>query len=131
MDLQRGDRVFYEATLDAAVPAKGLVVANDFDVIYQRPMDQALLSLGVRVSSVLPQYKGDLAASGAQVDNSHHRAGILAAYTLYDRGYTSFNKPTVLLITSWYLNHRYRTGQDVAQLVPYFVLGFAWQSDLL
>ncbi|MBM4344458.1 MAG: hypothetical protein FJ100_13920 [Deltaproteobacteria bacterium] len=131
LDLQRGDRVFYEATVDTAVPARGLVIANDFDVIYQRPMDEALLSLGVRVSSVAPQYAADLAATGAKVDNSHHRVGLLAAYTLYDDGYTRFNKPTVLLITSWYLQHRFRTGQDVSRAVPYFVLGFAWQSDLL
>ncbi len=131
LDLQRGDRVFYEATLDVAVPAKGMVFANDFDVIYQRPMDEALLSLGVRVSSVMPQYSGELQASGEKVDNSHHRAGLLAAYTFYDDGYTRFNKPSVLLITSWYLQHSFRTGQDVSRAVPYFVLGFAWQSDLL
>ncbi len=131
LDLQRGDQVFYEATLDTAIGAKGMVFANDFDVIYQRPMDEAMLSLGVRVSSVLPQYTGALQASGEKVDNGHHRAGLLAAYTLYDDGYTRFNKPTVLLITSWYLQHRYRTGQDVSRAVPYFVLGFAWQSDLL
>ncbi|MSQ83692.1 MAG: hypothetical protein EXR77_12540 [Myxococcales bacterium] len=132
MDLQRGDRVWYEATLDTALPGKGLVFANDFDVIYQRPMDEALLSLGVRVSSVMPQYQGDQvpAVDGAP-ENSHHRMGLLAAYTFFDRGYSSFEKPSLLLICSWYLQHRYRTGQDVARAMPYVVLGFAFQSDLL
>jgi hypothetical protein len=36
-----------------------------------------------------------------------------------------------VLITSWYLKHRYRTGQDVSQAVPYVVLGFAFTSDLV
>jgi hypothetical protein len=57
--------------------------------------------------------------------------GLLAAYTFFDEGYTAFNKPTVVLISSWYLKHRYRTGQDVSQAVPYVVLGFAFTSDLI
>ena len=134
MNLLRGDRVFYEATLDVAVPNKGWVFANDLDVLYQRPIGAALLTTGVRVSSVVPYY--DERHVGPEepltgIDNSHHRAGVLAAYTLWDDGYTAFNKPTVLLISSWYLKHRYRTGADVARLVPYVVVGFAFQSDLL
>lgn len=134
MGLQRGDRVWYEATLDVAVPGKGWVFANDFDVLYQQQRGEALLTAGIRVSSVMPQYDATARLAGESADtlaNGHHRAGLLAAYTFYDRGYTAFNKPSLLLITSWYLTHRYRTGGDVSQAVPYFVLGFAFQSDLL
>ena len=49
----------------------------------------------------------------------------------FDEGYTSFNKPAVILNVAWYLQHRYRTGAEVSQAVPYVVLGFAFQSDLL
>ncbi|MSP91225.1 MAG: hypothetical protein EXR79_05420 [Myxococcales bacterium] len=134
MQLERGDRVFYEATLDVAVPAQGWVFANDFDVLYQRSFGTALLTTGVRVTSVVPQYDERDVLPGAPpdgIDNSHHRAGLLAAYTLWDDGYTAFNKPTVLLISSWYLKHRYRTGADVNQMVPYVVVGLAFQSDVL
>ncbi|MSQ85071.1 MAG: hypothetical protein EXR77_19720 [Myxococcales bacterium] len=134
MTMQRGDRVWYEATLDVAVPAKGWVFANDFDISYQKPLGDAQLTAGVRLSSVMPHY--DAASllpteSGAGIANGHHRAGLLAAYTFFDRGYKAFNKPSILLITSWYLSHRYRTGADVSQAAPYVVLAFAFQSDLL
>jgi hypothetical protein len=63
--------------------------------------------------------------------NGHHRIGPVAALTFYDDGYTSFNKPTLILAASWYLRHRYRTGQDVSGALPLLLLGFAFQSDLL
>jgi len=128
MALQRGDRVWYEATLDTAVPKRGWVFANDLDVLWQEPHGEGTVNVGARYSWVAPQYNGE---PGAAADNSHHRIGAIAAWTLWDRGYTSFNKPTVLAITSWYLQHRWRTGQDVSRLVPYFVIGFAFQSDLM
>ena len=37
----------------------------------------------------------------------------------------------LILNVAWYLQHRYRTGAEVSQAVPYVVLGFAFQSDLL
>jgi hypothetical protein len=126
MDLRADDQVWYEATLDAPIPGTGWVVANDLDVLY---MTDFGLNTGVRYSSVFPQY--DTRQSPQDTDTSHHRVGLLAAYTFFDEGYTAFNKPTVVLISSWYLKHRYRTGQDVSQAVPYVVLGFAFTSDLI
>jgi hypothetical protein len=126
MELRADDRVWYEATLDAPVPGEGWVVANDLDVLYITDFG---LTAGVRYSSVFPQY--DTRQSPEDTDTSHHRVGLLAAYTFYDEGYTAFNKPTAVLISSWYVKHRYRTGQDVSQAVPYVVLGFAFTSDLI
>ena len=126
MDLKRGDRVWYEPTLDVPVPAKGMVIANDLDVLYVTDFG---LNIGLRHTSVFPQYSKAQNPDGT--DNSHQRLGLLAAYTWRDDGYTRFNKPTALLMTSWYLSHRNRTGQDVSNAMPYFVLGFAFTSDLL
>lgn len=123
MDLRDGDSVFYDATLDTLLPETGLNTTNDFDVLYQTKFG---LTTGIRHSFVRPIYRAD-----DFVGNRHHRLGVLAAYTFHDRGYTRFNKPTVLLISSWYLSHRWRTGEDVSRAVPYVVLGFAFQTDLL
>ena len=135
MDLQRGDRVWYEATLDTAVPGKGFIFANDLDVLYGIDLGRMRLNIGPRYTVVAPLYTADqVLASQAVADagnNGHQRLGLLAALTLYDDGYTSFNKPTLLLISSWYLDHRYRMGEDVSKAMPYVVLGFAFQSDLL
>lgn len=126
MNLRRNDRVWYEATLDTSLPGKGWVIANDLDVLY---MTDFGLNIGLRHSSVFPQLSK--AQNPDDVDNSHQRLGVLAAYTFRDDGYSKFNKPTLIAITSWYLNHRFRTGQDVSRAMPYFVLGFAFTSDLL
>jgi hypothetical protein len=125
-----GDRVWYDGTLDTLVPGKGFIATNDLDVLF---LGKPPLVVGARYSLVKPLYAsrhlaGDELLAG---DNSHHRVGVLAAYVFWDEGYTAFNKPAVLLNVAWYLRHRYRTGAEVNQAMPYVVLGFAFQSDLL
>lgn len=125
-----GDTVFYEQTLDTLIPTNGWVISNDLDVLY---LSKFRFVVGARYSAVLPLYSAsDYRPGETQVhDNGHQRLGPLFAYTFFDRGYTRFNKPTLVLIANWYLNHRWRTGQDVNQGIPYLVLGFAFTSDLV
>jgi hypothetical protein len=100
------------------------------------------LTAGVRYSIVHPLYtRGDYRDNEEAVsDNGHQRIGPLVAFTFFDRGFTRFNKPTLLLIVNWYVDHRYRTGQGETSTlgafstspgVPYLVLGFSFQSDLI
>jgi hypothetical protein len=130
MGLRDEDTVWYEATLDTLVPGKGLTYANDLDVLF---LGLPPLVLGARHSLVKPVYSSRQLADGEAlaVNNGHHRLGLLAAYVFYDEGYTAFNKPAIILNVAWYLKHRYRTGADVNRAMPYIVLGFAFQSDLL
>lgn len=131
MDLRAGDRVWYEGTLDTAVPRRGVVLANDLDLLY---FGINGLAIGPRWSLVAPQYGAADVRPGedpANLRNGYMRLGLLAAYTFFDRGFTAFNKPTALLITSWYLNHRFRDGTDVSGAMPYVIVGFSFQSDLL
>lgn len=130
MRLRNGDRAWYDGTLDTLVPGKGFVYTNDLDLLF---LGRPPLVLGARYTLVEPLYGSRQLAAGEElvVDNSHHRVGLLAAYVFWDEGYTSFNKPAVLLNVAWYLTHRYRAGAEVSQAVPYVVLGFAFQSDLL
>jgi hypothetical protein len=130
MNLKGTDRVWYDATLDTLVPGDGWVVDDDADVLYQPGNG---LTVGLRYSFVEPLY----ATAGFRPDeipaesNGHHRLGPLIAYTFYEDNYSTFNKPSVLLIANWYLASRWRTGADVSRAVPYLVLGFAFQSDFL
>jgi hypothetical protein len=130
MGLREGDRVWYDATLDTLVPGKGLTYADDLDVLF---MGLPPLVVGARYSWVKPRYSSRQLAADEPlaVDNSHHRVGLLAAYVFYDEGFTAFNKPAVILNAAWYLQHRFRTGADVSRAMPYLLLGFAFQSDLL
>jgi hypothetical protein len=130
MGLREGDRVWYDGTLDTLVPGKGFTYGNELDVLY---LGLPRLVLGARYNLVKPLYRSRHFPAGEveSENNSHHRVGLLAAYVFWDEGYTAFNKPAVLLNVAWYLRHRYRTGQEVSQAVPYVVIGFAFQSDLL
>lgn len=128
MGLRDGDTVWYEGTIDTLAPAKGLVYANDLDVLF---LGLPPLVLGARHSLVRPVYSSRQLAPGESVNNGHHRLGLLAAYIFYDEGFTAFNKPAVVLNVAWYLRHRWRTGADVSRAVPYVALAFAFQSDLL
>ncbi|HLL22374.1 MAG TPA: hypothetical protein VK427_09595, partial [Kofleriaceae bacterium] len=145
LGLRDGDTVAYEATFDTLLPDNGWTLATDTDLLYT---GVERLAVGVRHSWVKPLYTSehfsDAGDEGAyDNNNAHHRVGLFAAYTLRDTPQTAFNKPTVILIASWYLTHRWRTGRpdeadisgDVntddfrSRAFPYLLLGFAFESD--
>lgn len=143
--IRAGDTAAYEATFDTLLPDRGWTLTTDSDLLY---VGRPGLALGVRHSYVRPFYQRRHFASDAEEaaydnDNAHHRIGLFAAYTLRDRGPSRFNKPTLILIASWYLSHRYRTGEPDAiptggtaddytsRAFPYLLVGFAFESDFL
>jgi hypothetical protein len=76
-------------------------------------MDGRLIA-GLRYSAVFPG-----------TESSHHRLGPIVAWSFHTRDYTGFNKPTLLAIFGWYLDHPNREGA-----LPYMLLGFSFTSDL-
>jgi hypothetical protein len=145
VSVRSGDVVAYEATLDTLLPDQGWTVSTDTDALYVT--DKGLVA-GLRHSWVKPMYSdkhfmgmGDKMQYDGQ--NSHQRLGLFAAYSLWDKGPSRFNKPTVILILSWYLTHKYRAGEPGTldpmhdaddyrtRAFPYFVAGFAFESDFL
>lgn len=149
--VRAGSTTAYEPTVDTLLPDRGWTVSTDADVLYT---GRKGLAIGVRHSYVRPFYKqrhfaatgeDNQAAFEAYTDaNTHQRMGLFAAYTFKDLGPSRFNKPTVILIASWYLSHRYRAGEPdapqaadvgpdnyVSRAMPYLILGFAFESDFL
>jgi hypothetical protein len=143
-DVRAGDVAAYEGTFDTLLPDRGWTISTDVDLLYT---GRRGLAIGLRHSSVTPLYRrehfADAAAEAAyDGDNAHQRLGLFAAYTLRDRGPSRFNKPTLILIASWYLQHRYRLGTPdelpaghtdadyVSRGFPYVLVGFAFESDL-
>jgi hypothetical protein len=124
--LTGGHKVFYDATLDTQVPGKGWVLANDTDLVYTA----GKLTVGARFSGVWPLYSdADYGFAGKPEGfegNSHMRVGPIVAYSFNTREYSSFNKPTLLAVINWYLDHPNREGG-----VPYILLGFSFTSDFL
>ncbi|MBA3538078.1 MAG: hypothetical protein H0T79_00475 [Deltaproteobacteria bacterium] len=146
MALRDGDVVGYEPTFDTLLPDRGWTLSTDTDVLY---VTRRGLVAGLRHTFVRPLYTNRHFGSQAEADayandNAHQRLGLFAAYTLRDDGPSRFNKPTVVLIVSWYLTHRWRTGERddrlaadttsddfVSRAFPYLLLGFAFESDFL
>ncbi len=143
-DVRAGDTTAYEATFDTLLPDRGWTISTDTDLLYT---GKKQLAIGLRHSSVTPLYRAEHFADDARFtaydgDNAHHRLGLFAAYTFSDRGPSRFNKPTLIVIASWYLDHRFRTGAPTtlpagavaddytSRAFPYVLVGFAFESDL-
>jgi hypothetical protein len=135
----------YEPTLDTLLPDNGWTVSTDTDLLY---VTDKGLAAGLRHSWVKPMYASKHfsdAADEAAYDgqNAHQRLGFFGAYTLKDKGPSTFNKPTIILIVSMYLSHKYRAGEPGTldpghdaddyrtRAFPYVVAGFAFESDFL
>lgn len=130
VNLQGNDRLFYSITIDAMVPDGGWAMSNDTDLVY---LSNFGLVAGVRNTVVHAFYRDGDFNAGESTDNPntpHVRVGPIVAYVFYDKPDRWFNKPTVLVILNWYVKHRFRTGTDVNQGIPYLILGFKFGGDL-
>jgi hypothetical protein len=139
------ENLIYEPTFDTLLPNKGWTMSTDTDVLF---VPGTGLAAGLRHTFVKPFYNSDHFADSADENmydgkNAHHRIGFFGAYTFKDKGPSTFNKPTAILILSFYVKHKYRAGEPGTpdpmhdaddyrtRAFPYLILGFAFESDLL
>ena len=128
LSLLRDDRVYYHPRVDALVPDQGWFMHNDSDVIY---LSDFGLAAGARASTTHVFYPDDVVGGDAAADNSPmFRVGPLLAYTIFDTPGAQFNKPTFVGIAQWWIQHRYRTGEDVHQGIPFAAVAFRFEGDL-
>lgn len=125
-DLKDGDKVFWDATLDVLIPNSGWTVTNDADLLVMTEFD---LIVGVRYTMTHAVYR-DEHLDGKNVNTPTHRVGPALIYQFFDDGEgTQWNKPTLVLLAQWWAKHRFRT--DEAPALPYLVLAFVQQGDLM
>lgn len=129
-DLRDGDRTFYDQFYDLLVLDEGWYFTNDADLLFVTELG---LAAGLRWTASRVFYDGGEAPmpDAAAFPTSTHRLGPFLAYN-FDKGPPGvfFNNPTAIVIVNWWLEHPYRTGQEVSQAVPYIVLGFAFNGDV-
>ena len=131
MDLRDGDTVYYDQTLDILEPNKGWAVVNDLDLIYLFDFG---LKIGARYTVTHAFYQDKHFLPGeprSQPNGPTHRVGPAILYTFYDKPERRFNRPTLIVLSQWWARHRWRTGVDVGTGVPYLVVGFLFEGDLL
>jgi len=164
MQLKDGDNVWYSQLDDMMLEGDGWHLTNDSDVLW---LSDFGLTVGVRNTITKAFYNdssfrpGELAIVERDGDPNGptNRVGPLVAYTFYDdpREHPRFNRPSILVISQWWTNHRYRTGallddpynresitvnsetgerEEVGSIgdglpaMPYLVIGFAFEGDL-
>lgn len=124
--------VFYDLRHDILAPAKGWFLANDTDIVYVNAKHR--FNIGARATYYHIFYPTNSFEPGDDADNKsigdHARIGPLVSYTFKDRPKHRFMKPTLFFAAQWWLKHRYRTGQDVSQALPLFILGFSFTGEL-
>lgn len=140
VNLPAGNTAFYEPAFDTLIPGHGKLLTNDLDLFYVHDLpgggffDHGRIAAGARYTMFKPLWNDRDFLPGQDPSterNEMHRVGPLVAVTLFDGGYSRFQKPTLVAFAQWYAAHRNRTGRDVDQAVPYAVLAFIFQSDLL
>lgn len=125
LNVHAGDTVWYDPFLDVLAPARGWTLTNDADLLWLR----GPLVVGLR--HTWTGVEDPTGAAGKTGDASTSRLGPLIAYSLFERPGATFDKPTVLLLVQWHLQHRFRTGLDTPAALPYLALGFAFKGDVL
>ena len=134
--LRQGDTAYYDQFYDVLAPNDGWYLNNDTDVFYVTDFG---LAAGARVNTTMPFYEerhfndADRAAglAGTNPNGPTLRAGPMVTYTFFDEEGAIWNKPTIIFTTQWWLSHRYRTGADVPQAIPYTVIAFQFTGDLI
>ncbi len=125
--LRDGDTVFYEPVLDVVVPNGGWVATNDADVLYLT----GRWMLGLRYTATGSFYRTQDYPAGEMdtgLNPTIHRVGPFISYTFHDDPNRLFNAPTLVLLSQWFLSHRYRTGLEVNQGVPWVALAFQFKG---
>jgi hypothetical protein len=131
MRLREGQRIYYDQFYDVGAPNGGFFFTNDLDVVWQG-LDNKLIA-GARYTFTTQFYEARHLDPNdpTTVNNTMHRVGPFFGYTFKIEDGAKFNTPTVFLLVQWWLQHRFRTGQDVSQAIPLFGVGFQTTGDFL
>ena len=131
MKLRAGDRVFYDSVLDIMSPGNGWTITDDTDLLYVTTFG---LAAGARYTFTHSFFgANDFAPGESQVDPNGptHRVGPFFAYTFFDRPDAKhFNTPTLVLLAQWFIQHRYRAGQEVSRGFPWIAVAFQFKGVL-
>jgi hypothetical protein len=124
-NLRDDDRVYYDFTWDILAPRRGWVFQNDTDVVWYASQR---LTVGARHTLVTLDYPDELGVDDTQDNVPISRAGPIALFRLSNETTGKIRLPTLFLVTQWWIRNRYRTGEDVTQLLPYVLAGVNFEG---
>ena len=129
-DLRDGDQLYYDPLWDLLIPDEGWYINNDVDLLYITDFG---LKVGARWTMATAFYDEDRhfpeGVEPTDPNNPTHRVGPFVTYT-FDSKSRYFQDPTLIFIANWWVQHRFRTGEDVTTAFPYVILGLTFTGDL-
>jgi hypothetical protein len=132
MKVRAGDSVYYDLPYDLLAPSNGWLVGNETDVMLAIG---PRLGVGVHHGIYHAFYPSEAVAGAttraAQVTPTECLGPLLTYQLSETRGAARLKNPIAFLISSWWLRHPYRAGQEVPRAVPYLVVGFTFEGDLV
>ena len=126
LNLPAGEVAFYDQTYDRLAPDGGFLLLNDLDLmgVFHH------LRVGARYTWTDSLYAGS--PETAPGDMPNHRLGPMLAWQFRDGVDRSrWDRPTIFLLTQWWLQHPWRTGADTSQALPLIALGLSFEGDML
>ncbi len=133
MDIRAGHQVWYDIYYDMLLPRRSWVMRQENDLLWLKDR----LIVGVRhtwTRSWLPQAVLAKVAAGADARDTTHRLGPFVAWRLTEEeryAATWFRRPTLVVLSQWWLAHPWRTGQASSQARPMFVLALSFDGRLV
>jgi len=121
MTLFDSHQTWYDPMLDALLPADGWGFTNDLDVIYVTNVGWII---GLRDTITTAWHEGD------DPNPISHRVGPLLSYQILTDPGKKVDSISAFFVVNWYLSHRYRTGEDVGQGIPYLAAGLTITGQL-
>ena len=129
-NLHPEDRVYYDSTFDVLVARKGWVFENDTDIgLSVTPH----VKLGIRYATIVTWYPADAYMPGEAQTNLNSpimRTGPIAQYELGAGEFGPFATAAIFGTANWFVEHRYRTGEEVSRAAPFVGGGFTLTGDL-
>ncbi len=116
LQLRDGDQLVYDQVLDVLIPNNGFALNNDADLL-------GLIQDGRFVAGVRHTWTHTPAAhDGDTPAYTQQRVGPMFMWSILDDASKAHGQVQLITMAQWWLQHANRTGQDVPQGIPYFVL---------
>lgn len=130
LHLRGSDRVYYDQVIDMLMPQDGWALTNDTDLVYLFPRGLRLLARHTLTHAFYGRRHFLPGEPVSQPNGPTSRLGPVVAYMFFDRPGVRFNKPTIIVLAQWWLQHRFRTGEEVSAGIPYAAVAFSFEGDL-
>lgn len=130
-DLRAGDRGFYDLAYDVMAPDDGWIVVNDVDAVYE--LEPGFV-VGARHHLTKALYGAQHFAPGEptnDINTPFQRLGPFVSYRFGEDDGSLLHSATLLASAQWYLQHRFRTGQDTSAALPLILVVFQFSGDFI